>query len=66
MADACPGLTFEKLAWASEWYVREETYAKALAEVVNFQHRLPLALLHQPGRQCVVCLLPLLLRGQIQ
>ncbi len=43
MADACPGLTFEKLAWASEWYVREETYAKALAEVVNFQHRLPLA-----------------------
>lgn len=43
MADACPGLTFEKLAWASEWYVREETYAKALSELVNFQHRLPMA-----------------------
>jgi hypothetical protein len=25
------------------WHIRDETYSKALAEIVNFQHRLPLA-----------------------
>ena len=41
MADACPGATYRKLAWIFDWYVRDETYSKALAEIVNFHHRLP-------------------------
>lgn len=43
MAEACPGLTYEKLCWTADWHIREETYAKALAEIVNLQHRLPMA-----------------------
>ena len=43
MADACPGATAGRLGWVSQWHVREETYAKALAEVVNHQHRLGFA-----------------------
>jgi hypothetical protein len=41
MADACPGVTYRKLAWIFDWYVRDDTYSKALAEIVNFHHRLP-------------------------
>ena len=43
MADACPGVTAARLDWTSQWHVREETYARALAEVVNHQHRLGFA-----------------------
>jgi TnpA family transposase len=43
MAEACPGLSYEKLCWTADWHIREETYAKALAEIVNLQHRLPMA-----------------------
>ena len=43
MADACPGVTAARLDWAGHWHVREETYARALAEVVNHQHRLAFA-----------------------
>ena len=43
MADACPGTTAGRLGWIGQWHVREETYAKALAEVVNHQHRLAFA-----------------------
>jgi hypothetical protein len=35
MADAVPGMTFERLAWLADWYVREDTYTKMLAEIVN-------------------------------
>jgi TnpA family transposase len=43
MADACEGLSYQRLAWTTDWYLREETYRKALAEIINFQHRLPFA-----------------------
>jgi hypothetical protein len=43
MAEACPGLSYERLCWTADWHIREETYAKALAEIVNLQHRLPMA-----------------------
>jgi TnpA family transposase len=43
MAEATddPKITYERLAWASDWHVREETYQKAIAEVVNAHYRLP-------------------------
>ena len=36
-------LTYRRLAWATEWYLREETLGAAITAVVNYQHRLPLA-----------------------
>ena len=36
MSEACPGTTYSKLAWLQAWYVRDETYSGALAEIVNF------------------------------
>jgi TnpA family transposase len=43
MAEACPGMTYAKLAWVQAWHVRDETYAAALAELVNAQFRQPFA-----------------------
>lgn len=43
LAEACPSITAEQLSWMSQWYLRPETYQKALAVLVNFQHQLPLA-----------------------
>lgn len=43
MADACPGLTFDRLSWTADWHIREETYLKALAEIINVHHKLPFA-----------------------
>ena len=41
MADATPGMTRTRLSWVSDWYVRDECFTKALAEIVNYHHRLP-------------------------
>ena len=43
MADACALATYRQLVWASGWHLREETYRRALALVVNAQQRQPLA-----------------------
>lgn len=43
MAEACPGSTFNKLDTLRAWHVRDESYSKGLAALVNFQHRLPFA-----------------------
>ena len=43
MAEACPGTTFNKLDTVRAWHVRDESYSKGLAELVNYQHRLPFA-----------------------
>lgn len=43
MAAACPGTSLAKLAWLVAWHIRDESYSKALAELVNHQHRLPFA-----------------------
>jgi TnpA family transposase len=38
MAESCPGTTYAKLARLQAWHIRDETYAAALAELVNAQH----------------------------
>ena len=43
MADACPGVSLAKLSRVATWHIREETYGKALAEVVNHHHGLEFA-----------------------
>jgi TnpA family transposase len=43
MAESCPGATYSKLAWLQAWYIRDETYSKALADVINSQSRQPFA-----------------------
>jgi len=43
MAEACPGSTLYKLDTLRAWHVRDDTYAKGLAELVNMQHRTPFA-----------------------
>nr|WP_269321115.1 Tn3 family transposase [Fischerella sp. PCC 9605] len=49
LAEACPGISAEQLSWTSQWYLRPETYSKALATLVNFQHQLPMAQLWGDG-----------------
>jgi hypothetical protein len=41
MADAC-GISYDVLAWTSEWYVREETLRAANLAIIGFHQRLPL------------------------
>ena len=36
-------LSSRQLAWCSTWYLREETLKAAVAQIVNYQHRQPLA-----------------------
>ena len=43
MAEACAGMTFNRLAWVVDWHVRDETYTKALAEIIYYHHRIPFA-----------------------
>ena len=43
MAEACPGSTKSSLEDIQAWYIRDETYSAALAELVNAQGKSPLA-----------------------
>ena len=43
MADACNGRSFWELLRIAKWHVREETYARALAMIVEAQSVLPMA-----------------------
>ena len=43
MAEAYPGTSLAKLSWLVAWHIRDETYSKALADLVNHQHRIPFA-----------------------
>jgi len=43
MANACPGMTFARLSWVSDWSLRDETYAQALAELIDDHYSLPFA-----------------------
>ncbi len=43
MADSSQGVTYAQLAWTKAWYLSEETYAAALACIVNAQAALPLS-----------------------
>lgn len=43
MAEAAQGPSVRQLAWTADWHIRPETYASALARIVDAQHRHPLA-----------------------
>ena len=43
MVESCPGTTYQKLSWLQAWYIRDETYSAALAELVNEQNKHPFA-----------------------
>ncbi len=43
MADVCRGVTPRQLAWVHDWHVREETYAAALARLIDAHRAMPLA-----------------------
>lgn len=43
MAESCPGTTYAKLTWLQAWFIRDETYSSALAELVNAQFHQPFA-----------------------
>ncbi len=43
MAESCPGTTYARLSWLQAWHIRDETYSKALAELVNAQSHHPFA-----------------------
>lgn len=49
MADACPTTTYEQLAWVADWYIRDETYSKAQAEIVDFHHSHPFSIYFGDG-----------------
>jgi hypothetical protein len=42
MAESCPGTSLAKLSWLVAWHIRDETYSKALAQIVNHHHRVAL------------------------
>ena len=43
MADACPGISPSKLGRINTLYIRDETYTKARAQIVNYHHELAFA-----------------------
>lgn len=49
MAESSRGLSHARLIWAAEWHVRDETYAAALAAVVDAHHTHPMAGHWGPG-----------------
>jgi hypothetical protein len=49
MADACTGYSVWELLRVADWYVSEENYDRALAELIDAQHALPLASLWGDG-----------------
>jgi hypothetical protein len=40
MAEASPGIPLATLSRVAAWHIREETYTQALAELVNYHHRI--------------------------
>jgi TnpA family transposase len=49
MAEATPGMTYGRIAQVTDWYIRDETFARALAQIVNAQHQQSLASLWGKG-----------------
>jgi hypothetical protein len=43
MADACTVASYKQLVWTAGWHLREETYGRALARIVEAQQKQPLA-----------------------
>jgi hypothetical protein len=49
MAESSRGLTHARLLWTAEWHIRDETYAGALAAIVDYHHAHPFSRLWGPG-----------------
>ena len=49
MAESSRGLTHARLLWTAQWHVRDETYAAALAAIIDHHHAHPLASVWGPG-----------------
>ncbi len=43
MAESCPSTTYARLSWLQAWYIRDETYSAALAELINAHAKHPFA-----------------------
>jgi len=43
MAESCRETSWRQLCWTADWHVREECYAQALVDLIDVQHRHPLA-----------------------
>lgn len=43
MAASSPGIPYSQLSWMQAWHIRDDTYAAALADLVNVQLRHPFA-----------------------
>jgi TnpA family transposase len=43
MAESSPGITYEKLSWLQAWYIRDDTYAAGLKDLVDSQFQQPFA-----------------------
>ena len=50
MSDTTEGYTADRLAWLEDWYLREDTYARALAAVIELQGQIPLVTQWGSGR----------------
>lgn len=49
MAEACGLVTRRQLGWLSSWHLREDTYGRALARLVDAQHETPLGAVFGTG-----------------
>lgn len=49
IAEATPGMTYGRVAQVTDWYIRDDTFARALAQIVNAQHQQSLATLWGKG-----------------
>ena len=43
MAEACRAMNWRQLTWTADWPIRDECYTRALAELIDAQHRQPLS-----------------------
>ena len=50
MAAATERYTADRLTWIEDWYIRDATYARALAEIIKLQGQIPLACQWGTGR----------------
>lgn len=49
MAESSHGVTHARLIWTAQWHIRDETYAAALAAIVDYHHVLPHSSIWGPG-----------------
>lgn len=49
MAESSQGLTHARLIWTAQWHIRDESYAAALASIVDYHHVLPHSAIWGPG-----------------